>query len=245
MNFISSLQNTIAMDERLINAFAQLNVGNDYSRNKLDSILNYFDLSGNITALTVNRWNKGMSLRDYESILFEYISTGEYKYLGPNHNYSGNTYLYRGNTPYLLVGTWNKGKFKFAIPEIKSFLQWKEANFPGILLCENGNRYRILRVVDAGHGNRRLGLTSADHNENQGMAPAKKVLISLTTHTNNYINIRAIPTYVNHGSISHREVNRWIIDNHFELGGEFKFEFCVVEGETHIYQIHKMISGIN
>lgn len=231
---------TIAMDERLIIAFAQLNVGATYSTSELKEILKKNCPDGNIAALSINRWNKGMRLRDFESVLFEYVSIGEYKYLGPNHNYSGNTYLYRENIPYLLVGTWNKGKFKFAIPEIKSFLQWKEANFPGILLCENGNRYRILRVVDAGHGNRRLGLTSADHNENKSMAPAKKVLISLSTHTNNYINIRAIPTYVNHGSISHREVNRWIIDNHFELGGEFKFEFCVVEGETHIH-IYKLI----
>ena len=223
------------MDERLTIAFAQLNIGATFSTSELKKILKKNNLGGNIAALSVNRWNKGMHLRDFESILFEYISTGEYKYLGPKHNYSGNTYLYRGNIPYLLVGTWNKGKFKFVIPEIKSFLQWKKANFPGILLCESGNRYRILRVVDAGHGNRRLGLTSADHNENQGMAQAKKVLISLSSHTNSYINIRAIPTYVNHGSISHREVNRWIIDNHLELGGEFKFEFCVVEGETHIY----------
>jgi hypothetical protein len=119
------------MDKRLLDTFKNLIVGNIYSSSELDTMLKGNRLSGNIAGISVNRWNRGMTTRDFNSILFEFINIGQYIYLGPNHNYTGPSFWYgHGRKPIGIIGNWKDGEFTFSIEGINNFNEWKRNRFP-------------------------------------------------------------------------------------------------------------------
>lgn len=122
--------NISAMDNRTLATFQNLIAGKIYSRAELIQMLYQNGLSGNIAGISVNRWNKGMTNSHFNSILFEFISRGKYKYLGLNHTYTGPTYWYgHSNNPIGLIGHWNNGAFVFAVNGINNFDEWIMGGF--------------------------------------------------------------------------------------------------------------------
>ena len=108
--------------------FKQLVVGNEYSREELNTILVNNGYNGrNITAITYNRWNSGMTIGDFKNLMFEWIGRGQYKFLGLNSSYTGDCYWYPRRLPRILVGTWTEGKFIFADNNINSYGEWLES----------------------------------------------------------------------------------------------------------------------
>ncbi len=87
---------------------------------------------GNVTALTYNRWNKGMS--DI-CPLFEYLDRNTYKYIGPIEisRYTGNAcHFPQGQNRIHQIGSWNDGFFTFSNPAFLNFIEWKASEDNGI-----------------------------------------------------------------------------------------------------------------
>lgn len=123
------------MNERLLQTFDNLTVGHIYSRAELNIMLAENGMSGNIAGISANRWNRGMTTANFHSILFEFIEKGQYRYIGPNHTYTGPTYWYGyGNNPIGLIGKWRDGVFEFSIDGINNFDEWIRLRFPYIKL---------------------------------------------------------------------------------------------------------------
>lgn len=120
------------VDENLINAFNHLTIGKEYKANCLNNILAKNNLSGNLAGISYNRWNRGMTVRDYETLMFEWVRRGVYKYLGVNYKYNGQTFLYIGNETESLVGTWTNGEFEFSANDVHSFGQWITKGHPTV-----------------------------------------------------------------------------------------------------------------
>ena len=114
------------MDE-YIHAFQHLGL---YTRADLQTILNENNLPGNITALTYNRWNRGMQIIDFNRLMFEYLNRNQYRYLGPNYNYNGAVYIYGHHiNPQGIIGNWENGVFNFAIEGINNFVEWIDGGY--------------------------------------------------------------------------------------------------------------------
>lgn len=71
------------------------------------------------------------------------------------------------------------------------------------------NKYNItLRPVKNNEKGRRLGLYTADYRQHVENKVIKELHIDLGDST--LLNISALKTYVNHGSITHPRVNQWL-----------------------------------
>lgn len=109
-----------------------------YSRKDIVSILVNNGLSKsnipNITSMTYNQWNKGMTNAHLNPI-FEYVSRNQYRYLGKNYPYTGEIYNKQGGV-LIKIGYWLDGNlfdfndqlsnYKFDIDTLS-----KETNFEG------------------------------------------------------------------------------------------------------------------
>ena len=116
------------MDEYIL-AFQHLELGL-HTRADLQAILNENNLRGNITALTYNRWNRGMQIIDFNRLMFEYLNRNQYRYLGPNYNYNGPVYIYGHHiNPQGIIGNWENGVFNFAIEGINNFVEWIDGGY--------------------------------------------------------------------------------------------------------------------
>ena len=103
--------------KNIISEIIQKNMilNNIYSNKEIKEILiqkgknDEFIKNFNITSLSYNRWNKGM-FNNHLNPLFEYINKNEYRYLGPNFNYTGDIVNYTINGSEIKIGFWIEGK---------------------------------------------------------------------------------------------------------------------------------------
>lgn len=132
------------ISHKVISAFkAKLIPGNEYTWEEIQRILDGLNMNNhNVTALTYNRWNKGMS--DILPLL-EYVSRGIYKYLGPDYPFTGGVYHVPQNEKgrEYLIGNYEKGKFTFIDPSIRTFTEWKYSEFKGILTAAINGRLTL------------------------------------------------------------------------------------------------------
>ena len=113
------------------NLFSKLKVGDIYKWQEIKSILEENGYKNfNVTALTYNRWNKGMN--EIEP-LFEWMEQGMYKYLGANYPYSGIvSHFPQGEYQEFQIAEWNNGELKFLNPDINNFVDWKNSRYEGL-----------------------------------------------------------------------------------------------------------------
>ncbi len=97
----------------------ELEFNKSYSRTELGDLMEgKLDYNYNVTALTYNRWNKGMG---YTCPLFEHTDRGTYRYLGPDFPYNGPlSYFLPGLYDVFVLGRWSDGKLYLTNPDIKS-----------------------------------------------------------------------------------------------------------------------------
>ena len=122
----------------------ELEFNKSYSRTELyDFMEAKLDYNYNVTALTYNRWNKGMG---YICPLFEHTDRGTYRYLGPNFLYNGPlSHFPQGQFEEYVIGRWNDGRLKFTNPDIKSFKEWKESDYVGERIVSKNSKVTCLR----------------------------------------------------------------------------------------------------
>lgn len=92
-------------------------------------------------------------------------------------------------------------------------------------------RERILFVVDAGNGNKRLGVCEWKNNPTE----SDKVIIKLPTCKE--IELKNI-SYKKYGTLTHREINKWINGNDYKPKKKLLFKFFDQDG-VHKYEFLK------
>jgi hypothetical protein len=115
-----------------------------YSRSELEDLMDkHMDYYYNVTALTYNRWNKGMS---YTCPLFEHTDRGTYRYLGPNYPYNGIVSHYpQGVSEEFIIGRWSNGSLRFTDPQISSFKEWVKSDYDGERISSIGSKVTVSR----------------------------------------------------------------------------------------------------
>jgi hypothetical protein len=96
-----------------------------YSNQEIRDIFQNADIpipnSGNPTAFTYNRWNKGMDLI-FPVFIHE---KRRYKYVGRNFNYTGPVYHHaNGNRPEI-IANFENGNYAFIQPGVNTLREWK------------------------------------------------------------------------------------------------------------------------
>lgn len=120
--------------------FANLTPGQLYSRSDIMEIIKQKRLTPpNPPAFTYNRWNKGM---DKPKTYFEYVGRSQYRYLG-EINYTGPIFNDQRGGLERQIATWNEGDLTFLEPNIKTFKQWKESDFEGIVSISEGCKIQL------------------------------------------------------------------------------------------------------
>jgi len=122
----------------------QLTFDKVYSRNELEDMmvkeLNYYY---NVTALTYNRWNKGMG---YTCPLFEHVDRGTYRYLGPEFPYNGIvSHFPQGMDEEYIIGRWENGTLRFTNPKITTFKEWVKSDYDGERISSIGSKLTVSR----------------------------------------------------------------------------------------------------
>ena len=95
----------------------ELEFNKSYSRTELGDLMEgKLDYNYNVTALTYNRWNKGMG---YTCPLFEHTDRGTYRYLGSDFPYNGPlSHFPQGLYEEYVIGRWNDGRLNFTNPTL-------------------------------------------------------------------------------------------------------------------------------
>lgn len=122
----------------------ELEFNKSYSRTELGDLMEgKLDYNYNVTALTYNRWNKGMG---YTCPLFEHTDRGTYRYLGPDFPYNGPlSHFPQGQYEEYVIGRWNDGVLKFTNPDIKTFKEWKESDYEGERIVSKNSKVTCIR----------------------------------------------------------------------------------------------------
>jgi hypothetical protein len=131
--------------EQLIEVFHKnLEFNKYYSRTEIEDLMDkQMDYYYNVTALTYNRWNKGMS---FICPLFEHTDRGTYRYVGSEFPYNGPlSHFPQGQYEEYIIGEWRNGKLKFSNPNIKTFKDWKESDYEGERVVSKNSKVTCLR----------------------------------------------------------------------------------------------------
>lgn len=131
--------------EQLIEVFHKnLEFNKYYSRTEIEDLMDkQMDYYYNVTALTYNRWNKGMS---FICPLFEHTDRGTYRYVGSEFPYNGPlSHFPQGQYEEYIIGEWRNGKLKFTNPNIKTFKEWKESDYEGERVVSKNSKVTCLR----------------------------------------------------------------------------------------------------
>lgn len=101
--------------EEIIETFRNTKIGAEFSTSEIKKMVHekFGREKGSIvpTDYCYNRVNNGINFIDHLKI-FEYISKGNFRYLGKNYLYSGKVYHQPKNEPEICVGEFINGKFK-------------------------------------------------------------------------------------------------------------------------------------
>lgn len=116
-----------------------LELNKTYLRTDLEEIMRReMDYYYNVTALTYNRWNRGMT---FVCPLFEHVDRGVYRYLGPNYPYNGIlSHFPQGQYEEYILGRWVDGVPKFSNENIKSFKDWISSDYEGERIVSIGSK---------------------------------------------------------------------------------------------------------
>lgn len=122
---------------------SKLELNKIYTRSELellmDEVLQYHY---NITALTYNRWNKGMT---YLCPILEHIDRAKYRYLGSNYPYSGSVYHYpQGEHEEFEIARWNNGELSWNDENITDFSEWLKSGYDGERVISLNTRCTVL-----------------------------------------------------------------------------------------------------
>jgi len=134
-------------EEKIINLFREnLTIGKTYSTSDIATLLATIGNEGNVTALTYNRWNKGM---DSTLCLFEYLGWAKYKYIDVEEisKYSGNViHVPQGeNSREYLIGNFLDGKMTF-INGYKNFVEWQNSGFNGVKFIQLNTKFTAIKA---------------------------------------------------------------------------------------------------
>jgi len=115
-----------------------------YSRTEIEELMDKrMDYYYNVTALTYNRWNKGMS---YTCPLFEHTDRGTYRYLGSNYPYCGIvSHFPQGVSEEFIIGRWWEGELRFTNPNITTFKEWINSDYDGERISSMGSKVVVNR----------------------------------------------------------------------------------------------------
>ena len=226
------------MNQRLLDTFGHLKPGHIYSSHILLHTLNKYNLRGNLSSISYNRWNKGMRLADFNNLLFEWISRGKYKFLGSNYPYTGKVCFFKHDVPYKIIGYWNKGQLSFAHKGIITFADWKKGGYPSDYLGENHYESIMNRMLtvqfypSSGYG---LKISEKDLVINRQNILPSKVIFNINTDDGISVKLTSIKLYNKRGIIRNKSINQFIIDNNFTEGQKINFTFTGMNESVHIY----------
>ena len=115
-----------------------------YSRSEIEDLMDKkMDHYYNVTALTYNRWNKGMN---FVCPLLEHTDRGTYRYLGADYPYNGIlSHFPQGQYEEYIIGKWDNGVLKFTNPNIRSFKDWVKSDDNGERMVSVGSKVTVLR----------------------------------------------------------------------------------------------------
>ncbi len=172
-----------------------------YSNQEIRDIFQNADIpipnSGNPTAFTYNRWNKGMTVI---FPVFEHIGSSNYKYLGPKYPYNGFVYHYPNDEEYCyVIAEFKDGKHHFVLEGISNLNEWRDSERPGelvvslncyiILDSTEGKRFKCLLVTEVDKNNNstngfgHVSINSKLGNELIMKKVNEKILIGDTNYT--------------------------------------------------------------
>ena len=122
---------------------SKLELNKIYSRGELEILMDQvLDYHYNITTLTYNRWNKGMT---YLCPILEHVDRAKYRYLGSNHPYTGKVYHYpQGEHEEFEIAQWNEGALTFNNETIQSFDEWLKSGYDGERVISLNTRCTVL-----------------------------------------------------------------------------------------------------
>lgn len=114
-----------------------------YTRSELELLMDQvLDYHYNITALTYNRWNRGMT---YLCPILEHIGRAQYRYLGSDHPYTGKVYHYpQGEHEEFEIAQWNNGVLTFNDETISDFSEWLKSTYDGERVISMNTRCTVL-----------------------------------------------------------------------------------------------------
>jgi hypothetical protein len=130
--------------ESLINLMRKhLVINQIYSRQELDTLIQEnIGSSINITALTYNRWNRGM----IDTLcLFEYFGRATYKFIDTEEvsKYTGKVFhVPQGESNEYLIGNFFKGEMSY-LNGFKNFREWKESKEIGVKIIGIETRFEV------------------------------------------------------------------------------------------------------
>lgn len=121
-----------------------LEVGSTYLRSDIEELMDRgMDYYYNVTALTYNRWNKGMG---FVCPLLEHTDRGTYRYLGPDYPYNGIlSHFPQGQYEEYIIGRWMDGQLRFTDPKITTFKEWIDSDYNGERLIGIGSKVLVER----------------------------------------------------------------------------------------------------
>ena len=122
-----------------------LELNKHYLRSDLEELMEReMDYYYNVTALTYNRWNKGMG---FVCPLFEHVDRGYYRYLGSNYPYNGVlNHFPQGQYEEYIIGRWTDGVLRFTDPNITSFKEWVSSDYEGERVVSLGSKVVVSRA---------------------------------------------------------------------------------------------------
>jgi hypothetical protein len=132
--------------ENLINLMReQLVINQIYSRQELDALIQENIRSSiNITALTYNRWNRGM----IDTLcLFEYVGRAMYKFIDTEEvsNYTGKVFhVPQGESYEYLIGNFFNGKMNY-LNGFNNFREWKESKDLGVKIIGMETMFDVVK----------------------------------------------------------------------------------------------------
>ena len=115
-----------------------------YTRSELEEVMDKkMDYYYNVTALTYNRWNKGMG---FVCPLFEHMDRGTYRYLGSDYPYNGIlSHFPQGTDEEYIIGRWYEGQLRFTNPSITTFKEWIKSDYDGERITSIGSKVDVVR----------------------------------------------------------------------------------------------------